>query len=150
MKNIAVIGAGTMGNGIAHVFAMNGYSVNLIDISEEALDKALDTITKNLDRMLKKERITEEVKQKTLGNLTKQTDLKTGCHRAGRPQAENFQGSGRGGTEVCHPGDQYFFHFHHQDCGSDNAPGASHRHALHEPRASHEAGRGHPRLRHFR
>jgi 3-hydroxybutyryl-CoA dehydrogenase len=61
---------------------MNGYSVNLIDISEEALDKALDTITKNLDRMLKKERITEEVKQKTLGNLTKQTDLKAGVAEA--------------------------------------------------------------------
>ncbi|WP_421948362.1 3-hydroxybutyryl-CoA dehydrogenase [Phaeodactylibacter xiamenensis] len=82
MKNIAVIGAGTMGNGIAHVFAMNGYSVNLIDISEEALDKALATVTKNLDRMLKKERITEEVKQKTLGNLTKQTDLKVGVAEA--------------------------------------------------------------------
>ncbi|MCI4648402.1 3-hydroxybutyryl-CoA dehydrogenase [Phaeodactylibacter sp.] len=82
MKNIAVIGAGTMGNGIAHVFAMNGYSVSLIDISEEALDKALATITKNLDRMLKKERITEEVKQKTLANLTKQTDLKTGVAEA--------------------------------------------------------------------
>ncbi len=82
MKNIAVIGAGTMGNGIAHVFAMNGYAVNLIDISEEALDKALATITKNLDRMLKKERITEEVKQKTLGNLTKQTDLKAGVAEA--------------------------------------------------------------------
>ena len=56
MKNIAVIGAGTMGNGIAHVFAQNGYKVNLIDISAEALDKAFKTIEKNLDRMLSKEK----------------------------------------------------------------------------------------------
>ena len=59
MKNISVIGAGTMGNGIAHTFAQKGYKVNLIDISAEALEKALTTIEKNLDRMLKKEKITE-------------------------------------------------------------------------------------------
>jgi 3-hydroxybutyryl-CoA dehydrogenase len=82
MKNIAVIGAGTMGNGIAHVFAMNGYQVNLVDVSAEALDKAIATITKNLDRMLKKERITEEVKQKTLNNLTRHTDIKAGVAEA--------------------------------------------------------------------
>ena len=58
MKNIAVIGAGTMGNGIAHVFAQNGYNVNLIDVSEEALQKAMTTISKNLDRMVNKEKIT--------------------------------------------------------------------------------------------
>ena len=56
MKNIAVIGAGTMGNGIAHVFAQNGYNVNLIDISEESLNKALITIAKNLDRLIKKKK----------------------------------------------------------------------------------------------
>ena len=59
MKNISVIGAGTMGNGIAHTFAQKGYKVNLIDISGEALEKALATIEKNLERMLKKEKITE-------------------------------------------------------------------------------------------
>ena len=62
MKNIAVIGAGTMGNGIAHVFAQNGYQVNIIDISKEALNKGLATITKNLDRMVAKERISEQDK----------------------------------------------------------------------------------------
>ena len=82
MKNIAVIGAGTMGNGIAHVFAMNGYSVNLIDISADALDRALATIAKNLDRMVKKERITEEDKQATLGNLTTHTDMAAGVANA--------------------------------------------------------------------
>ena len=82
MKNIAVIGAGTMGNGIAHVFAQNGYKVNLIDISAEALDKAFKTIEKNLDRMLSKEKITTETKEKTLLNLHKITNLKEGVSDA--------------------------------------------------------------------
>ena len=82
MENIAVIGAGTMGNGIAHVFAQNGYKVNLIDISAEALDKAFKTIEKNLDRMLSKEKITTETKEKTLSNLHKITDLKEGVSDA--------------------------------------------------------------------
>ena len=82
MKNIAVIGAGTMGNGIAHVFAQSGYQVNLIDISTEALDKALATIEKNLDRMVAKEKITQENKQSTLDNLSKITDLKEGVEAA--------------------------------------------------------------------
>jgi len=82
MENIAVIGAGTMGNGIAHVFAQNGYKVNLIDISTEALDKAFKTIEKNLDRMLSKEKITTETKEKTLSNLHKITNLKEGVSDA--------------------------------------------------------------------
>ncbi len=82
MENIAVIGAGTMGNGIAHVFAQNGYKVNLIDISTEALDKAFKTIEKNLDRMLSKEKITTETKEKTLSNLHKITNLKDGVSDA--------------------------------------------------------------------
>ena len=82
MKNIAVIGAGTMGNGIAHVFAQHGYQVNLIDISAEALDKALKTIEKNLDRMLSKEKITAETREKTLSNLHKITNLKEGVSSA--------------------------------------------------------------------
>jgi len=78
MKNIAVIGAGTMGNGIAHVFAQAGYQVNLIDISEKALEKALSTINKNLDRLIKKERLTEAQKKKTLSKLTTFTEMKEG------------------------------------------------------------------------
>ena len=70
MEKIAVIGAGTMGNGIAHVFAQNGYNVNLIDISQKSLDKALATIEKNLARLVAKERISEETKNATLGNIT--------------------------------------------------------------------------------
>ncbi|NOR28176.1 MAG: 3-hydroxybutyryl-CoA dehydrogenase [Lutibacter sp.] len=78
MKNIAIIGAGTMGNGIAHVFAQSNYTVNLIDISQEALDKGLATITKNLDRLLAKERITEKEKQQTLTNITTFTSIAEG------------------------------------------------------------------------
>lgn len=78
MKNIAVIGAGTMGNGIAHVFAQFGYRVNLIDVSQSSLDKAIATIGKNLDRQLAKEAITESEKQNTLLNLTTFTSLVEG------------------------------------------------------------------------
>ena len=78
MKNIAVIGAGTMGNGIAHVFAQNGYQVNLIDISQNAIDRGLETITKNLMRLLSKERISEETKNDTLSNITTYTSISQG------------------------------------------------------------------------
>jgi len=77
MKNIAVIGAGTMGNGIAHCFAQSGYSVNLIDISQDALDRALITISKNLDRMLAKEKISDEDKKNTIANISMHTDMST-------------------------------------------------------------------------
>ncbi len=70
IKKVAVIGAGTMGNGIAHVFALNGFDVRLVDIKQEYLDKALATITKNLDRQVKKEKITEEAKNETLSKLS--------------------------------------------------------------------------------
>jgi 3-hydroxybutyryl-CoA dehydrogenase len=79
MKNIAVIGAGTMGNGIAHVFAQNGYKVNLIDISEESLDHGLKTIVRNLDRMIAKEKINEVDKSNTLANIKTFSDLAKGA-----------------------------------------------------------------------
>ena len=78
MKNIAVIGSGTMGNGIAHVFAQSNYSVSLIDISEDALKKALATIEKNLDRQVSKALITEEVKKQALANITTYTSVANG------------------------------------------------------------------------
>ena len=78
MKQIAVIGAGTMGNGIAHVFAQNEFSVHLVDISEASLKKGMATITRNLDRMLAKERITEAEKASTLSNISTFTDLASG------------------------------------------------------------------------
>ena len=76
MKQVTVIGAGTMGNGIAHVFAMKGYKVSLMDVSSDALEKAVSIIGKNLDRMVKKERITETDKADTLGNIETFTDMK--------------------------------------------------------------------------
>lgn len=82
MKNISVIGAGTMGNGIAHVFAMNGYAVSLIDISGPALEKALATISKNLDRMVAKEKISADDKTATLANISTYTDLAKGVKSA--------------------------------------------------------------------
>ncbi len=82
MKNITVIGAGTMGNGIAHVFAQNGYTVTLVDISQAAIDKAIAKIGKNLDRMVAKEKITDADKAATLANIGSSTDLKTGVAKA--------------------------------------------------------------------
>jgi 3-hydroxybutyryl-CoA dehydrogenase len=82
IKTIAVIGAGTMGNGIAHIFAQNGFVVNLIDVSQPQLDKALATIAKNLDRQLSKATITEATKQITLNNLHTQTSIATGIKDA--------------------------------------------------------------------
>ena len=78
MKNIAVIGAGTMGNGIAHTFAQSGFNVNLIDLSQASLDRAIATISKNLDRMVAKEKISESDKNNTLGNITTFTDMNQG------------------------------------------------------------------------
>jgi 3-hydroxybutyryl-CoA dehydrogenase len=82
MKNIAVIGSGTMGNGIAHVFAQHGYTVSLIDISEEALKKAVATIDKNMGRQVEKGILTEAAKKLALSNLTTTTFLKEGVHDA--------------------------------------------------------------------
>ena len=78
MNKIAVIGAGTMGNGIAHVFAQSGFQVNLIDISESSLEKGVATITKNLDRMLAKEKISESDKSSTLERISTFTSMEGG------------------------------------------------------------------------
>lgn len=82
MKNVAVIGAGTMGNGIAHTFAQSGFKVQLIDVSEAALKKGLDTISKNLDRMVAKDKITENEREETLGNITTFTNITEGVEYA--------------------------------------------------------------------
>ena len=82
MKNVAVIGAGTMGNGIAHTFAQNGYKVQLIDINEDALKNGLSTIENNLNRMVSKELITEDQKNATLRNISTYSNLKEGIEYA--------------------------------------------------------------------
>lgn len=82
VKNIAVIGAGTMGNGIAHVFAQKDFSINLVDVSQKQLEKAIATIHKNLDRQISKNTISEEVKNKTIANIKTFTSLKEGVQQS--------------------------------------------------------------------
>ena len=82
MKNIAIIGSGTMGNGIAHVFAQTGYRVSIIDISEDALKKAIATIDKNLSRQVEKGSITEALKKQALANISTTTFMKEGVNNA--------------------------------------------------------------------
>jgi len=82
MKNISVIGSGTMGNGIAHVFAQHGHPVSLIDISQDALDRALTTISKNMDRQVGKGIITEDEKNQSLGRISTFTSLADGVKSA--------------------------------------------------------------------
>ena len=82
VQNISVIGAGTMGNGIAHVFAQNGFKVDLIDVSQPQLDKALASITKNLDRQISKGTISEEAKLSCLQNISTNTALAAGVKNA--------------------------------------------------------------------
>lgn len=82
MKNICVIGAGTMGNGIAHVFAQKGFSVSLVDVSQEQLNKALNTINKNLERQFAKGAISAEIKENTLKNITTHSSLASGVNNA--------------------------------------------------------------------
>jgi 3-hydroxybutyryl-CoA dehydrogenase len=78
MKNIAVLGAGTMGNGIAHTFAQSGFKVQLVDISEDSLKRGVATISRNLDRMVAKEKITEADKATTLDNISLFTSIEKG------------------------------------------------------------------------
>lgn len=78
MKNIAVIGAGTMGNGIAHTFAQKGFKVCLIDITDQAIERGMNTIVSNLDRMIAKGSITEADKKATIENIITYTDVKDG------------------------------------------------------------------------
>src|SRR5262245_14679944 len=82
MKNVAVIGSGAMGNGIAHVLAQNGYKVSLVDISEDALKKALNTIDKNLARQVEKGTITADTKAKAIQNISTFADTEKGVKDA--------------------------------------------------------------------
>jgi len=82
MKHITVIGSGTMGNGIAHTFAQGGFQVSLVDVNQNALNTAIDTISKNLDRQVNKGVISLDVKQKSLRNIQTFTELKEGVHQA--------------------------------------------------------------------
>jgi 3-hydroxybutyryl-CoA dehydrogenase len=82
MNNITVIGTGTMGNGIAHVFAQNGYSVTVVDVDNERIQRGIDTITVNLDRQVKKEAITAQQKEETLGRIRGVTEIRSAVPNA--------------------------------------------------------------------
>lgn len=82
MNHITVIGSGTMGNGIAHVFAQYGFQVALVDIKQDALDRGIETINKNLDRQINKGLVTQELKEETLGRLSTFTNIKEGLMQA--------------------------------------------------------------------
>ncbi|HVK97999.1 MAG TPA: 3-hydroxyacyl-CoA dehydrogenase NAD-binding domain-containing protein [Flavisolibacter sp.] len=82
IQNVSVIGAGTMGNGIAHVFAQNGFKVSLIDVSQDQLNKAMETINKNIDRQIAKGTIEPSVKEKTIQNINTFTSLEAGVKEA--------------------------------------------------------------------
>ena len=82
INKVSVIGAGTMGNGIAHVFAQNNFEVNLIDVNAAQLEKALQTIAKNFDRQIAKGNITEEIKKQSLANISTFTNIKEGVQDA--------------------------------------------------------------------
>ncbi len=109
MQNITVIGAGTMGNGIAHVFALKGFNVTIVDVSQPALDKAIQTITKNLDRQVAKGGINEEEKNNTLKNISTSTTIEQGASNADlvvEAAIENIElklNIFRKLDEVCHP-----------------------------------------------
>ena len=80
IKKVSVIGAGTMGNGIAHVFAQYNFEVNLIDVNAAQLEKALQTISKNFDRQVAKGTIAEDIKKQSLANISTFTSIKEGVH----------------------------------------------------------------------
>lgn len=101
MKTIAVIGSGQMGNGIAHVFAQSGYQVSLVDVREEALSKAMETIARNMDRQVSKGSLSEEEKSGLIIQIkydhrpcegcTIGRPCCRGCHRTSRPEVEDFR-----------------------------------------------------------
>ena len=139
MKNVAVIGAGTMGNGIAHTFAQKGFKVSLIDISEKALEKGINTISTNLDRMIAREKITANDKQNTLDNITSFTDMKqgiAGVELVVEAATENVDLKLR----RCDSGNQHFVNFNHSNWCRGQCTTACHRNALYESSTNHEIG----------
>ncbi|MEZ5028102.1 MAG: 3-hydroxyacyl-CoA dehydrogenase NAD-binding domain-containing protein [Ferruginibacter sp.] len=133
MKNISVIGAGTMGNGIAHVFAQNGFTVNLVDVNPSQLQRAMDTINKNLDRQLLKGTITEEQKKATLANITVTSIIAEGVKNAElvvEAASENvdlklsiFEQMDMYAPGGMHTGNQHFINFHYKNSSVTKRPG---------------------------
>ena len=155
---MSVIGAGTMGNGIAHVFAQHGFKVHLVDVSNNNWKKLLITISKNLDRQVAKEIIRKEKKEETLLNIITTTSIQEGVKNARlivEAATENvelklkiFKEIDAASPDRLYSRHQYFFYFDHKDRISNNQPGNGDRHAFHEPGTRNETGRDHQWLCH--
>lgn len=148
IKHVMVIGAGQMGSGIAQVCAQSGFHVKLNDISEEALQKGLAGIEKNLNRSVEKGRMSEEDKQNTLNRLQTTTSLQdaSDCDLVIEAVIENMDIKTKVFKELdqitpgaCHSSIEYIIPSHYGNRSGNEPPGKSHRHALHEPGASDEA-----------
>ena len=158
IKIVTVVGGGTMGNGIAHVCALGGREVRITDVSLDVLDQALATISKNLDRQVKKEIISEAGRDEALERIRPMTDLEAaaaggaadhrGRPRKGRDQVRSFSATRR--DRLCRSdfGQQHVFHLDHRDCGGDGASRPGDWDALHESGSGDDAGRGNPRTGH--
>ncbi len=156
----AVVGAGQMGNGIAHVCATTGFDVTLIDVSADALAKAKGTIEKNLDRQVKKGALDAGARRMAaLARITTATSLDAvegrprggrGSDRAEGAQVPDLPRPRRQGRRRRDPRHQHQLDLDHRDRRGDQAAGAGDRDALHEPRPGHAARRGDPRPRHER
>ena len=149
IKTIGVIGAGQMGNGIAHVIALAGYDVRILDISQDALDKAIGVMEKNMDRQVKKEIITAAQKDAALKLISTGTEYTflSDCDLVIEAATENeeikktdLQGSVPGARPGSDHRDQHLFDFGHPSGVLYRPPGEVHGHALHEPGAADETG----------
>ena len=130
IKRVAVIGSGTMGNGIAQVLTINGYDVDLVDIKQEFLDRAVATIGKSFDRMIKKERITEKDKEAALSHLRTSTEI------AAAADAGLVFEAVRAGHDICV---QYLFIANNTAGIGHQETGQVYRYAFYEPGTDDEA-----------
>ena len=159
MKNISVIGAGTMGNGICHVLAQSGFSVSLIDISQDQLNKAMSTISKNLDRQVAKGVLSSEDKEKTLAHISTQTSLASAIKNADlvvEAATENtelklniFKQIDEHAPKNCILAYQYLFYFHNKNCSCYQQARNGDRDAFYESCACYETGRDHQWICHL-
>jgi NAD(P)-dependent dehydrogenase (short-subunit alcohol dehydrogenase family) len=142
IRTVGVVGAGTMGNGIAHVFARGGFNLVLCDVEQRFLERALGTIAKNLEREVAKNKITAADKDSALGRIQAVTDRSklSECDFVVEAATEKFEIK----TEIFHSGVEYFFDFDHQARRAHQEAGESDRDALLQSGASNEAGGGDP------
>ena len=154
IQNVAVIGAGTMGSGIAHVFARSGFPVTLCDVEQRFLDRALDSIRKNLGREAAKGKLAEADVESALDRITTTVDIESlaGIELAVEAAPERFElkaqvfhGPRSHPSAISDPRHKHFVHLDHKDGCAHQAPRASDRHALLQPRARHGARRSRPR-----